>query len=230
MSGPEHAANVLFDRRKLLLGLFFGSSAAVAAWRTPTKPVDYLGKATLETLVPKVVGPWQFVSTSGLVVPPEDQLSQALYSDLLTRVYSSEISPAVMLLVAQSGGQTGILQVHRPEVCYPAGGYQLSPVTAQVINIGGRMVPTNRLTATLEGQEDEHILYWTRIGTDMPDSWSNQRISVAKQNLRGLIPDAVLFRISIRSMDAKAAFKELEEFVRLMIATIPASQQRILIV
>jgi EpsI family protein len=102
-------------------------------------------------------------------------------------------------------------------------------VTAQVLDIGGRRIPTNRLTASLDGQ-DEHILYWTRIGTEMPNSWSDQRISIAKQNLRGIIPDAVLFRISIRSMDAAAAFTALEEFVGRMIAAIPAPQQRILIV
>jgi EpsI family protein len=97
-----------------------------------------------------------------------------------------------------------------------------------VIDVSGKRVATNRLTATLD-QQEEHILYWTRIGTDMPASWSNQRISVAKQNLRGIIPDAVLLRVSIRSNDADGAFSELEEFVAEMIAAIPAGQQRVLV-
>lgn len=216
------------NRRKLLLGLLFGSSAAIAAWRIPTKHIDFLGKGTLESLVPKSVGPWTYVSMSGLVVPPEDQLSLSLYSQLLTRVYSSGDAPPVMLLIAQSGGQTGVLQVHRPEVCYPASGYQLSPVTTQNIEINGKSLPTNRLTASADGQ-DEQILYWTRVGGDLPVNWKDQRLAVASQNIRGLIPDAVLVRVSIRSNDAPSAFLALENFVRSMIDDIPPAQRRVLI-
>ena len=228
MREPDHITLVSLDRRKLLLGLLFGSAAAISAWRIPRKHMDYLGKGSLDTLVPKTVGPWKFVGTSGLVVPPADQLSQSLYSNLLTRVYWNADAPPVMLLIAQSGGQTGILQVHRPEVCYPAGGYQLSPVVAENMRVAGKDVPTNRLTATADGQA-EHILYWTRIGDQLPTSWHDQRLAVAEQNLAGIVPDAVLFRLSIRSPDAPAAFRSMEDFVRSLIAAIPAPQRRILI-
>ena len=190
--------------------------------------MDFLGKGTLETLVPKSVGPWTYVSASGIVVPPEDQLSRSLYSQLLTRVYTNGDAPPVMLLIAQSGGQTGVLQVHRPEVCYPASGYQLSPVTTQNIEIAGKRLPTNRLTAIADGQ-DEQILYWTRVGRDLPVNWKDQRLAVAIQNIRGLIPDAVLVRVSIRSNDATSAFHTLENFVRSMVNSIPQAQRRVLI-
>ena len=133
-----------------------------------------------------------------------------------------------MLLIAQSGGQTGMLQVHRPEVCYPAGGYQLSSVTTQRMEIDGKSLPTNRLTATADGQA-EQILYWTRVGEDLPVNWRDQRLAVASQNIRGLIPDAVLVRVSIRSNDAATAFLALEDFTRSMIADISPAQRRILI-
>ena len=216
------------DRRKMLLGLLFASSAGVAAWRIPRRHLDYLGRQTLDSLVPKIVGAWHFVATSGLIVPPEDQLSRSLYSHLLTRVYSNGDAPPVMLLIAQSGGQTGILQVHRPEVCYPAGGYRLSEVTTKFVQVDRRSLPTNRLTAFADGQS-EHILYWTRVGDDLPLDWVEQRWAVARQNLRGIVPDAVLVRISIRTNDATAAFAVLEEFARAMIAEIPTDQRRILI-
>ena len=63
----------------------------------------------------------------------------------------------------------------------------------------------------------------------MPLSWRDQRIAVASQNLQGVIPDAVLVRVSIRSNDAPAAFLALEDFVRSMIAEIPAPQRRVLV-
>src|SRR5881392_1588868 len=98
------------DRRKILLGLLFCSAAGLAAWRQPNKHLDYLGNAKLDDIVPKTIGAWKFVAASGLVVPPEDQLSRAIYSQLLTRVYYDGVNPPVMLLIAQSGNQTGVLQ------------------------------------------------------------------------------------------------------------------------
>ena len=72
-----------------------------------------------------------------------------------------------MLLIAQSAGQTGILQVHRPEFCYPAGGYSLSPIVQRRILENGQPIAVNQLTATLPGRT-EQILYWTRVGDAMP--------------------------------------------------------------
>ncbi len=92
----------------------------------PNKRVDLLGNQKLETVLPEKFGRWTYVSSSGLVVPPEDQMVRALYSQLVTRVYSDGDGSQIMLLVAQSASQTGILQIHRPEICYTAGGYALS--------------------------------------------------------------------------------------------------------
>jgi EpsI family protein len=221
-SAPE------LDRRKVLLGLLFGSAAAVAAWRLPRKSLDYLGQQKLEELVPKTIGPWKFVAASGLVVPPEDQLSRTLYSQLLTRVYSNGDGLSVMLLVAQSAGQTGILQVHRPETCYPASGYQISPVTEHRVQLGDTNLTTNALTATNEGTT-ENIIYWTRVGDRIPTTWKEQKLDVAEENLRGIIPDAVLVRVSTVSGDEAGARATLDQFTRMLIGSLPVSRQAVLI-
>jgi EpsI family protein len=221
-SAPE------LDRRKVLLGLLFGSAAAVAAWRLPRKSLDYLGQQKLEELVPKTIGPWKFVAASGLVVPPEDQLSRTLYSQLLTRVYSNGDGLSVMLLVAQSAGQTGILQVHRPETCYPASGYQISPVTEHRVQLGDTNLTTNALTATNEGTT-ENIIYWTRVGDRIPTTWKEQKLDVAEENLRGIIPDAVLVRVSTVSGDEAGARATLDQFTRMLIGSLPVSRRAVLI-
>ncbi|HVH88157.1 MAG TPA: EpsI family protein [Terriglobales bacterium] len=216
------------DRRKLLLGLLFCSVAGFAAWRRPTRHLDYLGAQKLDDLVPKSIGPWKFVAASGLVVPPKDQLLQAIYSQLLTRVYSDG-EKSVMLLIAQSGGQTGFLQIHRPEICYTAGGYQISAITPHSIQVGPQVVRANAMDASMGGST-EHILYWTRVGDKVPMDWTEQKLATAEQNLQGIIPDAILVRVSMVSDDGDAAKASLDEFVRLMIASIPVKRRSVFIV
>jgi len=136
------------DRRKFLLGLLFCSAAGLAAARRPTKHLDYLGHQRLDELVPKSIGRWKFVTASGLVVPPNDELSNALYSQQLTRVYSDGQNPPIMLLLAQNGSQTGFLQVHRPETCYTAGGYQISELARHPIRLGSKVLVANSIDAS----------------------------------------------------------------------------------
>ena len=217
------------DRRKFLLGLLFCSAAGVAAWRQPRIKIDYLGKEKLEDLVPKTIGRWDFVTASGLVIPPEDDFEKTLYSEVLTRVYSDNQGSPIMLLLAQNGGQTGFLQIHRPEVCYTAGGYQISAVTPHPIRVGSTTVPANRMDASAGGPT-EHVIYWTRVGNEVPASWRQQKLAVAEQNLRGLIPDAILVRVSTVNDDAEAALATIDEFVRAMLQSIPPSRRSVFIV
>jgi EpsI family protein len=217
------------DRRKFVLGLLFCSAAGLAALRLPNKHRDYLGKQRLDELVPKSIGPWNFVGASGLVVPPKDQLAKALYSQLLTRVYDDGVNAPVMLLMAQNGSQTGVLQVHRPETCYTAGGYAISPVTPHAIPLGNTVLRVNGIDASVDGRT-EHVLYWTRVGNRIPESWKQQRIAVAEQNLEGIIPDAILVRVSTVRNDAEGARATLDLFVRTLIASIPADRRPVFVV
>ncbi|HJR82441.1 MAG TPA: EpsI family protein [Sphingomicrobium sp.] len=228
MTDPERTGTML-SRRKFALGLAFAGAAGVAAARQPDVRVDYLGKKKLEDILPEKIGQWTFVSTSGLVVPPEDQLSRALYSQLLTRVYSGEDGSTMMLLVAQSGSQTGILQIHRPEICYNAGGYALSDVHPHQVKLPGGVVPTMSMAAS-NGVRTERLLYWTRIGNHMPTSWRQQRIAVAIDNLKGRIPDAVMVRVSTFGNDGPAALASIDKFIRTMLASMTPAVRRVFVV
>jgi EpsI family protein len=224
---PPSERSVL-SRRQVLTGLLMVSAAAVAAARKPNVRLDYLGNHKLEDVVPKRIGRWDFVSNSGLVIPPNDQLQLALYSQLLTRVYSDGRN-SIMLLIAYSANETGFLQVHRPEFCYTAAGYQLSDFARHKVPLGGsRAFTANSLTA-MRDATTEKLLYWTRIGDHIPLSWAEQKLTFAEDNLKRQIPDAALVRVSTQNLDDAQALAVIDEFVAEMIGSVAAPLRRVLL-
>src|SRR3954468_9390668 len=146
------------SRRQVLMGLLMATAAAVAAARKPNVRLDYLGNHKLEDVVPKRIGRWNFVTNSGLVIPPNDQLQLALYSQLLTRVYSDG-NNSIELLIAYSAAETGFLQVHRPAFCYTAAGYHLSDFALHKVQMpSAHSLTANTLTASRDAST-EKLLY-----------------------------------------------------------------------
>jgi EpsI family protein len=197
------------------------SAGAIAAARRPDIKLDYLGNHKLDEVIPAQIGRWKFVGTSGLVVPPKDQLALAIYAQTLTRVYFDGTTP-IMLLVAYSASQNGFLQVHRPEFCYTAAGFFLSDFAPRDIQLdAAKSIRVNTLSARRDSGS-EKLLYWTRIGNHVPLSWAEQKLVFAEDNLRRLIPDSALIRVSTPLGDEGASMAVLDEFVRTFVAATPA--------
>jgi EpsI family protein len=216
------------SRRQVLAGVLMASAAVVAAARKPNVRLDYLGPHKLEDIVPTRMGRWRFVTTSGLVIPPNDQLALAIYSQLLTRVYSDGVN-TIMLLIAYSASETGFLQVHRPEFCYTAAGYTLFDFARHSVPLrGSEKFTANSLTATRDAST-EKLLYWTRIGNHIPLSWAEQKLTFAEDNLKRLIPDAALIRVSTSNLDDAQSLAIIDEFVGEMIASVSPPLRRVLI-
>lgn len=226
-AGDTDANRPLKSRREIVLGSLFLTAAAITAARKPDRPLNYLGDNKLEKIIPDTIGRWKFVSSSGLVVPPSDQLVLTLYSQQITRVYWDKVGPPIMLLIAAGNNQTGFLQVHRPEFCYTAAGYQLGDASPQPVALqDGRKIVVNKLRATRDGQS-EWMLYWTRVGTQIPLSWTQQRLAIAIDNLHKIIPDAILIRASAIMPDGEEAGRVLAEFVEAMVASVTPPLRRV---
>lgn len=220
------SSSLPLNRRSMLIGTALLGVGGVAMARQPKPDAIPVRKEALDRLVPAQIGDWTYRDTSGLVLPPPDALSDALYSGLVTRTYVSPDRMPIMLLVAYSNVQDGMLQVHRPEVCYPAGGYRLSPTRVeQVPNGMGGGIDANTFSA--EGvSRTEQVLYWTRIGKLFPTSWLDQRMAVVRANLNGLIPDGILVRVSTLAPDMNAARPDLAAFAsQLVKSASPAARQ-----
>lgn len=228
MSTDETPTAPALSRRNILTGIALLGAAGVAYARQPQPVPTQLGKAGLDGIIPKNFGDWKFETTSGLVLPPPDALAERLYDEVLTRVYTRPDGGMVMFLVAYSSVQDGLLQLHRPEVCYPVGGYKLSQTVIQPITLGqGDRVPARAFTAS-SAMRVEQVLYWTRLGSSLPTSWGEQRWAVVLENLNGLIPDGVLVRMSCVEQDSDKAYALLREFASDLATSVSPKARKLL--
>jgi EpsI family protein len=203
----------MINRRDLLIGGACFATAAAAEGLRPRHHVTLLGDRKLETLIPKSFGRWQAREADGIVTPEsEDSLAARLYNQSVGRIYAGPDNGLVMLLIAYGNTQSDTLQLHRPEVCYPAFGFTIAENRPAEFDLGhGAIIPGRNLVATSPGRE-ERISYWTRIGEYLPTSNSEQRQMKFRIALSGIIPDGVLVRISNMRGDDAEGFGLNERF------------------
>jgi EpsI family protein len=225
-------AEVPFDlsRRHVLFGGAMLATSAVATVMTPRARETALPPGGLEQAIPKALGPWTFVSASGLVLPPPDTTEKRTYDQVLTRSYAHpDGGPRVMLLIAYGGGQTGVLTVHRPEACYPAQGYAMSGREIVPVPIRPGQTVDSVFWSASSDVRREQLLYWTRIDRSFPKSWAEEHVAVIRSNMMRRLPDGVLVRMSIISGEAEPSIKRLERFAADMVAHVGPAGRRILL-
>ena len=224
----EQPKGSLLSRRNFFMGAAMLATSGIAFARQPTVHNPVVKNEVFESWVPKEFGQWSMVTSSGVVLPSPDALSDRLYDNLVTRVYTSP-GTAVMMLLAYNNRQDGMLQVHRPEICYPVGGYRLTETERISVPALGRQVPSNIFTAT-SPDRTEQVVYFTRLGSAYPRSWAEQRLAVVEENLAGRIPDGIMLRASVLGTDRDAAFEALRTFIGAFAAGAAPSLQRLLVV
>lgn len=226
---PNTLRDMRLDRRKMLIGLGMAAASATAFARAPVPNRPKMAKKTFEEMMPDKFGQWTFATSSGVVLPPPDALSDRLYDNLVTRIYTDPQGRPVMFLAAYNNRQDGVLQIHRPEICYPAGGFSLSPTMPTDIDLpSGQTIPANSFLATARDRE-ETVLYFTRLGTAFPQEWIDQRLAVIRANLNGIIPDGLLFRVSTFGGDIDRELNLLEDFTRQFFAASPPQLRQLML-
>lgn len=123
-------------------------------------------------------------------------------------------------MIAYGEVQIDSLQLHRPEVCYTAVGFEISATERTDIALApGVLLPARQLVARND-QQVESILYWTRIGDDLPTSGSEQRYVKLGQQMAGYIADGILVRVSTPQEASPQVYEQLCEFSRELISNI----------
>jgi EpsI family protein len=217
----------MMNRRALFAGVACIGAALLARQLKPHHYVSLLQSAKLDELIPRSFGAWTSEDVGDpLALNGPGTLSSKLYNQLVTRAYTDGAGGhQVLMLLAHGERQSDELQLHRPEVCYPAFGYALLRNEPMQLRLADDVtVPARRLIAKSSSHE-ESVVYWSRLGEFFPIDASEQRADRFKNAVAGLIPDGILCRFSTGDESAKG-WTGLEEFVHdLITATKPAGRR-----
>jgi EpsI family protein len=217
------------NRRFLIGGVLCAGAAVLAQELKPHRYVSLLQQAKLDDLVPRRFGAWTSEDVGDpLALNAPGTLSAKLYNQLVTRAYSNPSGQRILMLLAYGERQSDELQLHRPETCYPAFGFQLLRNEPTMIGLSPTVsLPARELLAKSD-QQEERVVYWTRLGESFPASKGEQRRARFHDALSGIVPDGVLCRFSTPE-DAAGSWNALQKFLRELIAATGPRGLRVLI-
>ena len=180
---------------------------------TPAAIGDKL-KLDLEEAIPRAFGPWRLIDKGNLVVVDPHQLEvlNKIYSQTLSRTYANSDDYRVMLSMAYGGNQSDNMQAHKPEVCYPAQGFQVLKQFDTTLRLPEKLIPIRRLVAK-QSLRVEPITYWVVVGDQVALSGWQRKLAQLRFGLTGTIPDGVLIRVSSIDNDEDRAFAFQTQFL-----------------
>jgi len=199
----------------LAIGLMVLASIGARAWRPSAYLADSLPKVDLEQLFPTQFGAWRVDTRMPLqlVSPDQQAMIDRIYAQTLSRNYVDAEGRRIMLSVAYGGDQSRATRAHRPEVCYPAQGFEIIADSKAMVRVLGQDMPLHRLVAR-QGGRVEPISYWLMVGDRAVLTSTTQRVAQLSYTTRGLIPDGMLVRVSNIGSDAQQSYLLHDDFIR----------------
>jgi len=206
----------------LIIGLAMVIAAVLAVVMKPTQRLAESGpKVNLESMIPKQFGDWQLDETiMPLMISPEVQANlDKIYNQTLSRTYINKKGERIMLSIAYGGDQSDSMQVHKPEVCYPAQGFQVLKQELGSLNTVFGELPVKRLVAK-KGARVEPITYWIKVGDEVAVTGLKRKLAQLKYGLTGYVPDGMLVRVSTIGIDEARGFSAQQVFVDALLSSV----------
>ena len=210
--------------RALLAAALMVAGAVLTYFGKPTLHLaDQIGKPDLETLFPRQFGLWRVDASLPVILPAPDVQAQldAVYNQVLSRTYVNAVGQRIMLSVAYGGDQSDGTSAHRPEVCYPAQGFEITANAKAQQGAAGRTLAVRKLMSKLGGR-NEPITYWVVVGNEIATSGVEQKLAQMRYGLRGVIADGMLVRVSSIEPDMARGHAVQSGFIADMAAAIPS--------
>jgi EpsI family protein len=214
----------------VMSGLMF-LSAWTAKLITPTVYFsDTRPALEFEKIIPVAFGGWKEKEEQNAhIVNPEIEASlKKVYAQTLSRSYINSKGDYVMVSIAYGKDQRDAVQLHYPEVCYPAQGFQIISKKNDILQTARFSIPL-RLLETQFGQErHELVTYWVVIGETAIRGGTEKKLAEMRYAMSGEIPDGHIFRISTIDTDSERAYAIHRQFASdLMTAVEPKWRTRV---
>ena len=212
--------------RFILLALMLVASGMAVALRPTQKLSDIRPPTPLADIVPRAFGEWreeeQFVAQ--IIDPQQKEEIDRIYNQTLARTYVNGDGYRIMLSIAYGKDQRDSLQVHKPEICYPAQGFVLQSQEKGRLELANGSIPVTRIVAS-QGQRNEPVTYWITIGDQVILTGLQKKYIEVRNAMNGLIADGLLVRVSSLDPNVARAYSRQQLFAREMINAIPAEFQ-----
>lgn len=220
MSFKKQIANIA------ILLVMIAASVAAHALRPTDRISDDGERVNLEQLIPLEFAGWKQLDTgsAGVVNPQQQAVINMIYSQTLSRTYVNSKGEYIMLSIAYGENQSDANQVHLPDVCYPAQGFQLRDSEKTAINTDFGKIDVKRLF-TVMGIRQEPLTYWTTVGNKIAIGGYQTKMAQLSYGFAGKIPDGLIFRVSTISGDTAEAYGLQEVFIKDLLANLTPQQR-----
>lgn len=200
----------------VLLALMLTAALLTVALRPQIETEQNSPLIDLNELVPRGFGEWkEIVNISTPIVNPQQKyMLEKIYSQTLSRTYVDPTGYRIMLSIAHGKGQKDGIELHKPELCYPAQGFEIISREKKALTIPGlaKALQTTQMS-TRNGQRKEPLIYWTLIGSTVFDSRIQKKLVEIKFSLKKEIPDGMLVRVSSIDNDQSRATQMQTKFL-----------------
>ena len=213
-------------RAAIGLAVAMGATSLLAGLTRPRPLEPGARSIDLDKIFPSKLGPWRLDEAMQAFVRPAavQGKRQLVYDQVLERAFIGPNGERVMLSIAFGAEQSAGLQLHRPEICYKAGGYLVGDTRSAVLTLADRSVPVTRLRAELPGRP-EPITYWTLLGGEVVADASSFRLRRLSFAARRQLVEGMLVRVSSIDPDTEAAYEVHRRFAEDMARALPAAER-----
>ena len=210
----------------VIAALMFAASIGAVVARPDTRAVSARPTFSLETMLPRQFGEWrEEPQTIVQVVNPQQQAAlDAVYNQVLERVYVNSDGYRIMLSVAYGSDHRGSFRTHEPEYCYPGAGFVLQRREVMDLETPFGDIPVRRLFMT-KGPRQEPVTYWIKVG-DKAVRPSQSKLVELGYVLTRRIPDGMLFRVSSIDPQQGRANRMHDRFINELLQAMPPAERK----
>lgn len=207
----------------LIFALMLIASAGAVLARPDNSISDSRGMTALEAMIPRQIGDWYDEPNwmTQVVDPVQEEAIKDLYDQTLVRTYANADGYRIMLSIAYKAKNTlSEGRVHRPEICYPADGFEVHRLIQSELATPFGSIPIRRMLAD-KGQRTEPVTYWITVGDKAVTDAIDVKLAELSYMIKRIVPDGLVFRVSSIDYDQERANRLQDEFVIELLSSVP---------